>query len=224
MLVMALSSAVVWIWAMRRPASATANAAPPEDATPESPRPLSYVALGNSDVKGLFGNKATPGDSGWAALLKSYLPTDILFSTLGEGDRTMRETNVQTVPAVVRMNPDVVTLWNVVGDSTGGTPLTSYLTELRKALDHLTRETEAQVILLNLPDITLLMQGQSEEREAMVRGGIEQWNRVISEAASRYGRRVVTIDLYPISAQVLDPDTGNAALADAVWEELKARR
>ena len=218
-LVMALLSAVVWVWAVRKPPAAPAT--PSEDATPDAPRPLSYVAIGNANVNMLFDSKPAPVGSGWVARLLAFLPLDTHFFVAGEDHTTLRETNLEAIPAI-KANPDIITLWNVVGDSTGGTPLIAYLGELRKALDRLTRDTEAQVVLLNLPDLTLLMQDQTEERKALVRGGIDQWNRVIAEAALRYGRRVLLIDLYSVSAQVLDPVTGNTALAEMVWQGVQA--
>jgi hypothetical protein len=218
-LVMALLSALVWVWAVRKPLAAPAT--PAGDATSDAPRLLSYVAIGNANVNTLFGSKPAPVGSGWVAQLLAFLPPDTHFFVAGEDHTTLRETNLEVIPAI-KANPDIITLWNVVGDSTGGTPLIAYLAELRKALDRLTGDTDAQVVLLNLPDLTLLMQDQTEERKALVRGGIEQWNRVIAEAALRYGRRVLLIDLYPISAQVLDPVTGNTALAEMVWHEVQA--
>ncbi|MEO5951473.1 MAG: hypothetical protein ABIQ44_03305, partial [Chloroflexia bacterium] len=116
--------------------------------------------------------------------------------------------------------PTLITIWNIVGDSTGGTPLTSYLTELRQALDLLTEETEARIILLTLPDITHLIQNQTEERKTLIRGGIEQWNRVIAEAATHYGSRVRTINPYAETPNILNPTTGNAYLASLIRNQL----
>ncbi len=219
MLVMALLSAVVWAWAMRKspPVPATTS----EESPPEEPQPLHYVAIGNTNINTLFESKQGSSGEGWAERLHTLLPAGTLYSSLGANDRTLNEVNANAVPEAVKAKPDIVTLWQVVGDSTSGTSLSAYVSELKKALERLTRETEAQVVLLNLPDVTLLMDDQGEERRAMIRGGIEQWNRVIAEAASRYGRRVLLIDLYPISAQILVLSSGNGKLADAAWQELE---
>jgi hypothetical protein len=171
----------------------------------------------------LMGGNPDPDGRGWAAQLLERFPPGTLFTVVGSGPGTLREINTEAI-SPLEAQPDIITLWCVVSDSTKGTPLTDYLGELRKALDHLTRSTEAQVVLLNLPDITLLVKDQPEERKALVRGGIGQWNRVIAEAATRYGRRVLVVDLYPISAPILDAAGGNEALAEAVWGEISGAR
>lgn len=223
-LVMAFLCVIIWVWAVRRPPVSAAGATSTEEATLQVQRPLTFVAIGNADVNTLFGGKEGSTQSGWAGLLHRHMPDGALFSQLGEHDHTLSETIAKAIPEAARINPDIVTLWNVVGDSTGGTSLTSYLGELRKALDMLTRETEAQIVLLNMPDITLRLQNQAEERRALVRGGIQQWNRVIAEVASRYGRRVLIADLFPLSEQVLNPETGNGTLADTIWADLEASK
>ena len=222
-LLVSIASVVVWVWSMRKPPPAPAATTPSEEAPQETPRPLSYVAIGNSDVGMLLGGKPAADGRGWSTHLLGHFPPGTEFTLVGNGPGTLREINTDAI-STLQAKPDIVTLWSVVSDSTKGTPLIDYLGELRKALDHLTRNTEAQVVLLNLPDITLLMEDQPEDRKALVRGGIGQWNRVIAEATTRYGRRVLLVDLYPISAQVLDAGGGNGALAEAVWGEISSAK
>jgi hypothetical protein len=221
-LVVAGLSVVAWVWAVRRPVPAPEDQQGPEAAIPvEEPRSPAYVAIGNTDVNALFGNREPSAEDGWVTLLHRMLPKDTTLSVLGERTRMLSELNVEAIPATVQLKPTLVTLWNVVGDSTGGTSLTSYLGELRKALDILTGETDAQVVLLMLPDLTFLMQDQSEERKNLIRGGIEQWNRVIEEAATHYGSRVLTVNLYHKTPEVLDPVNGNTFLARTIQHELQ---
>jgi hypothetical protein len=219
-LVVAALSAVVWVWSVRKPPSPPALVA--EQAQEQTPRPFSYAAIGNTNIDLATGRAASPDDIGWAARLHTYLPSGTLFTTLGDPQLMLRDANATATPMAAAGKHDLVTLWTVVVDSTRGTPLTAYLGELRTALDLLTGEADTLVVMPNLPDLTLLMLDQSEEHRVLVRGGIEHWNRVIAEAVSRYGRRVLLIDLYSHSAHVLDPDAGNAALADAIWRELRS--
>ena len=106
------------------------------------------------------------------------------------------------------------------------------MNDLNAALEKLTKETHAQVVVLNMPDITVVMEGVPAAQRDLIRGGVEQWNRAISEAAARYGDRVHVVDLYPISEEVLNhpeyisPDnfhpssTGYRRLAEIVWDEI----
>ena len=124
-------------------------------------------------------------------------------------------------------------IWNVVNDATRGVTLTTYLNDLTAALDKLTNETQAQIVVLNMPDITVVMNGLPAEQKDLIRGGVEQWNRAIAETAARYGDRVRVVDLYPISEEVLNhpeyisPDnfhpssTGYRRLAEVVWDEIR---
>lgn len=212
-------SVVAWVWAVRRPA-VVPEAQDDVEPVLEEPVTPTYVAIGNTDVNSLFSGKEASAGEGWAHLLHQKLDAATAFHVLAGGARTLMEANADALPAVAALKPTLVTLWNVVGDSTGGTSLTSYLAELRKALDLLTSETEARIVLLMLPDITRLMQNQTEERKALIRGGIEQWNRVIAEAATRYGSRVMALNVYN-SPQVMEPGSGNEYLADLIYEQLQ---
>jgi len=219
---------LAWAWAVRRPA--TIEQAGPE-ATPTEPRPLTYAAIGASDVVGM--GASDPGSQSWVNVLHAYMPEGTRFVRLGRNGITLREANEVEVPEAVEAQPDIVTLWNSVNDATQGVPLPAYREELEKALTKLTDETAAHVVVLNLPDITVLMNGVPDEQRAPVRGGIAQWNKAIAEVAGRYGDRVTLVDLFPASEEVLDhpeyisPDNfhpstvGYRRLADLVWEAIQ---
>jgi hypothetical protein len=149
------------------------------------------------------------------------MPAGTEFVKLGEREHTLHETNEHSLPVAVRSHPTVLTLWQAAGDATGGTALTTYLQELRDALRLLVEETDATIFLLNLPDLSLLLENASEERKALVRGGVEQWNRVIAQVSMPHGNRVRLVDLYPSSLEVLDMKGGNAALANLVWRKME---
>jgi hypothetical protein len=216
----AVISVFVWVWAVRRPPQAPPQ---PEAVEPELQREPSapvYAALGLANVQSLFHADTETGDC-WPDLLHNMMPVDTEFVKLGERENTLHETNEHSLPVAVRSHPTVLTLWQAAGDATGGTALTTYLQELRDALRLLVEETDATIFLLNLPDLSLLLENASEERKALVRGGVEQWNRVIAQVSMPHGNRVRLVDLYPSSAEVLDMKGGNAALANLVWREME---
>ncbi|MEP6774089.1 MAG: hypothetical protein ABJA50_00720, partial [Chloroflexota bacterium] len=130
--------------------------------------------------------------------------------------------NAHSLAAAINAKPLTLTFWQVAGDATGGTPLPAYLKELRLALDRLVEETPATVFLLNLPDLSLILDDATEERKALVRGGVEQWNRVIAQVATPHGNRVRLVDLYQHSREILDLQSGNAALAGLVRQAVEA--
>lgn len=215
----AILSVFVWLWAMRRPPQ------PPPAPDESAPEPLQepaapvYVAVGLSNIRGIRGG-SQGGD--WPDLLHAIMPAGTDYIKLGADDRTIADTNAQALAAAISAKPVTLTFWQVVGDATGGTSLPAYLKELRIALGRLVEETPATVFLLNLPDLSLILDDATDERKALVRGGVEQWNRVIAEVATPHGNRVRLVGLYPHSSEILNLQTGNRALASLVWQAIKA--
>ena len=225
MVVVVFLSVFVWAWAVRRPT-------PVQNHQMER-LPITYAAIGASDVEGV--GASDPAGENWASLLHSRMPQGTRFMRLGRGGITLHEANALEVPQAVASKPDIVTIWNCVNDALGGVSLDRYTQDLNTALTRLTRETRAYVFLLNLPDISLIMQANAEQR-ALARGGVQQWNQAIDATAASYKDRVTVVDLYPASAEVLDhpeylsPDNfhpstaGYKRLADIVWEAIERER
>ena len=225
--VVIILSVFVWAWAVRRPV-------PAGDASEGGPapptRPITYAAIGASDVVGQGANN--PAGESWVNVLHEKLPQGSRLVRLGRGGITLREANSFELPQAIAAQPDLVTLWNCVNDATGGVPLDAYLEDLNEALSRLTRETRAQVLLLNLPDISIVTAADEEQRE-LVRGGVLQWNAAITTVAATFGERVHVVDLFPASAEVLEhpdylsPDhfhpstSGYRRLAQVVWDAME---
>src|SRR5438477_215368 len=124
---------------------------------------------------------ADPANENWASVVHAYMPEGTRFVRLGRGGITLREANALEVPQAVAARPDIVTLWCCVNDATSGVSLASYLEDLEIALTRLTRDTSATVVLLNLPDITVLTGNATDpEQRALDQGGVQQWNSAIA--------------------------------------------
>ncbi len=226
--VVALLSILVWVWAIRRPPQATSQTVQDE---PSEFSPLVYAVICSCDLLGLTPDE--PPERNWIDIIHKMMPEGTLLARLGGSGATLGDANWVDIPAAVKAKPDVITLWSVVNDATQGTSLVAYTKELVAALNSFVRGTRAQVVLLNLPDISLLAQAVSDEQRLLVRGGVEQWNRAISEVAARYGKRVRLVDLFPVSAEILDvssDDTGmpgdhvigGQRLAELIWAMLQS--
>ena len=215
-------SLMVWLWAMRKPVPGEKS----RNENEEERTPV-YVAVGAQIGLGL--DSGADVDRNWADLLKEKMPEGTRLVLLGRRGITLAELNKVEIPAAVKASPDIVTLWSVVSDATKGVELAAYIKELHHALTTLLKGTQAEVMLLNLPDISLLTQDVSDERRSLIRGGVAQWNKAIAEAVPRYGKRVRLIDLFPISDQLLGStkrdgeseaspaSERNHLLADTVW-------
>jgi hypothetical protein len=224
--VLAAFSIVVWLWAVRRPAPEPGDQAEAED------RPLVYVAMGAQFGLGL--DNDVDGGRNWVELLREKMPEGTRLITLGRRGVTLGELNKLEISAAVQARPDIITLWSVVSDATRKVALADYLRDLHMALTALCRGTRASILLLNLPDISIITPDMPDEQRALVRGGVAQWNRAIADAVRRYGRRVRVVDTFPSSEQLLEPADGsagqggtserNALLAELVWHTLERER
>ena len=181
-----------WAWAVRRPA--------PTAPTSAEPHPVTYAAIGASDVVGVGAND--PQNESWVNALHAKMPAGSKLVRLGRSGITLHEALAVEVPQAVAAQPDVITLWNCVNDATQGVLLASYVDDLKAALSRLTGGTKAHIYLLNMPDISLLSQGDAQQR-ALIQGGVAQWNAAIAATASAYPGRVTVVGLFPVSEEVL---------------------
>ncbi len=222
-----------WAWAVRRPVPLD-NASTQTAPTPTESPPLVYAAIGASDVVGVGADD--PVSQSWVNLVHHYMPEGTRFVRLARSGITLHQANEVELPLAVAAQPDVVTLWNCVNDALQGVSLPTYLQDLNVTLSRLVKETKARVVLLNMPDITILMNQADPAQRDLIRGGIVQWNKAMSETAAAYGDRVAIVDLFPISAEILahpeyiSPDhfhpstSGYRRLADVVWDAIKRDR
>lgn len=223
----------VWAWAVRRPVPAETTVETPEEAEQvQVQRPFVYAAIGASDVVGV--GAEDPASQSWVELLARYLPPDTRLVKLGRNGITLNDANKIEVPQAVAAQPDLVTIWNAVNDATRGIPLALYTRDLRTALDRLSQDTSAHILLLNVPDLSLLLPPAFQDRRELIRGGIKQWNDAMSRTAAEYGDRVTLVDLFPGSANVLTrpemvsadsfhpSSEGYRWLADHVWAIMQA--
>jgi len=219
---------VAWRWAVRRPV------VPPMNSQPDAPvRPFVYAAVGASDVVGV--GARNPDKESWVNVVSSYMPPGTRFVSLGRSGITLREANAIEVPKAIAVQPDLVTMWNCVNDAVHIMPLDGYTAELRRALSALTTKTPANVLVLNLPDLSLLLQYSSyAPQQDLVRAGVIRWNEAIEKTAAEFGSRVKVMDLFPISYEAQNhpeyisrdnfhPSTeGYRRLGELVWSDIVA--
>jgi lysophospholipase L1-like esterase len=219
----------VWRWAVRR--------SPGEAADPlaiQNTGGWRYAAIGASDVTGV--GAAKPERDNWASVLQGFMPPGTHLYRFARPGITLREANAREVFDAVRAAPDLVTLWNCVNDIGHRMPLPDYRRELEIALNRLTRETTALILLLNVPDLSIILPSVVPPTQRdLIRGGILQWNRTIEEVAGRYGTRVEVLDLFGVSGEMMAKrefvatdgfhlsTEGHHALAELAWEAIVER-
>ncbi len=221
----------VWRWAVRQPVPVEGVTGAEAVAGAGEPEPLSYAAIGASDVVGMGADD--PTSQSWVNVLHGMMPPGTHLTRLGRNGITLREALLVEVPRAVVARPDIVTMWNCVNDVGRGVALNDYLRDLGKALNVLTRQTEAAIFLLNVPDLSILLPlGPDAPQRLLVLGGVRQWNEGIAATAAKFGERVRVVDIFPVSAEVLErpdllssdgfhPSTlGYRRLAELVWQAM----
>jgi len=163
--------------------------------------PIRYAALGASDTVG-SGSRA-PARENWTARIRAALPEDTVYERFARGGITLAQAMTVEVPKAIAFRPTLVTMWLSVNDALGHVPLATYQKSLQATLERLTRETEAQVVLLNVPDLAALAPSHaSTQARTQLRETTSAWNAAIAAAARPYGQRVLVVDLVPASKQL----------------------
>jgi lysophospholipase L1-like esterase len=214
--------------------------APPPAATPTPaarfaalPVPFRYAALGASDT---VGQGAThPDTENWAAQLADKLPPGTTFRRFARSGMTLGEALDEQMPALIADQPDLITVWLVVNDGLHRVNPNVYRANLQTLLTRLTTETHATIVLLNAPDLSLVLPPQvASDTRAQAQALTQDWNGLIAQEAAAFPDRVLLVDLYgPSQAGTTHPDwvstdnfhpstAGYAALAGVVYQAMQA--
>jgi lysophospholipase L1-like esterase len=190
--------------------------------------PIRYAALGASDTVGM--GATHPDTENWAAQLAAKLPPGTDFRRFSRSGMTLGEGLREQVPALIAYQPDLITVWLVVNDGLHGVNPTVYKANLQTLLARLTSETHATIVLLNAPDISLVLPAQATPgTRANVQMLTQAWNRLIAQEAAAFPDRVLLVDVYSasqagathrdwVSTDHFHPSTaGYAALAEVVY-------
>jgi lysophospholipase L1-like esterase len=191
-------------------ASSRAQLSPREPTSTEASRasvslstPIRYAALGASDTVGV-GSRA-PSRENWTARLRAALPADTVYDRFARSGITLGDAADVEVPRVIAFRPTLVTMWLSVNDALRPVPLATYQKSLHATLERLTRETNAQVVLLNVPDLaTLAGSHATGEMRAKLREQVRAWNEAINATTRPFGTRVLVVDLLPASRELTE--------------------
>jgi acyl-CoA thioesterase I len=163
--------------------------------------PIRYAALGASDTVGV--GSRSPAQENWTARIRAALPENTVYERFARSGITLGQAVNIEVPQAIAFRPTLVTMWLSVNDALGRVPLPTYQKSLQATLERLTRETDAQVVLLNVPDLAALAASHAPPQEqARLRQLVRDWNAAIAAAARPYGERVLVVDLLPVSKQL----------------------
>lgn len=197
---------------------------------PATPRVERYVAIGASDTVGV--GAADPRTGSWPARVAARLPAGAEYTNLGVSGSLAAQALRDQVPPAVAREPTVVTLWLAVNDLNSGITAAEYERTLGGILDQLVPRTRATVFVGNVPDLRAVPVYRGVDQAALA-AQVAAYNSAISRAAARHRGRVVVVDLFEGSADLVSTatvaadgfhpsDAGYALIADRFVAALRA--
>lgn len=199
---------------------------------PSDPRtPLTYVALGDSTVYGLGASSPTRH---YVARLFDRLRDEYPAARLlnrGACMATAADVLAQQVPEAVLERPNLVTLSVGPNDLRRGFSPQDFARRVEVILERLHRETEATVVVNQLPDMAFCPRFSPAER-SLVSAMTRHYNHALQHVADGFGIELVDIGIADrpdherlrfFSDDGYHPsDEGYAAWAAAVWASVSA--
>lgn len=190
-----------------------------------------YVALGASDTQA--GGASGP-ERGYVALLLNRLAATggrwELYSR-GRGGAQVDDLLQRQLPEALSVAPDVVTLWAGGNDALKGGSPEGFEAALDTVLRRLRAETQAVVVIANLPRLEdqPFAERKSRAERQRLRERSQAFNAAIERTAARYGvplvdlrRGTLMYDPAHFGADGFHPnDAGYAAIAERFWAVLE---
>ncbi len=159
-----------------------------------------YAAMGASDALGVG---ATPLTNGYVFRIEDALeqcrPEGASLTNLGIPAATIREIEDVELPAAVDTEPNLVTLWTGANDIIDGEEVEDFESRLNEILTELQLETEAFIVIGNIPDLTRLPRFQQSPDPHVTAGRIAAFNQAISRQAESHNIPVADVAGLPLS-------------------------
>lgn len=181
--------------------SATATAAV------RAPGQTHYVAIGASDTVGI--GSLDPVNGSWPSRIAALLPPGSTYRNLGVSGSLTAQAQRDQLPVAIREQPTVVTIWLAVNDLNAQVPAGAYGTSLLAIFDALVQGTEARIFVGNVPDLRAVPIYRALD-PAVVLALVQSYNFQVATAAAKHPGRVVVVDLFAGSAELMTELTVSA--------------
>ena len=153
---------------------------------------VTYVAIGASDTFGT--GTDDPQTQSWPADLVSKLGPHARLINLGIPGIDIPDALNIELPVALDSHPNLITVWLATNDVVDKVPLATYARDLSTLLQRLhTADPHAEVLVANLPDLTLLPRFQQSNLTEL-KTEITSYNAVIATAVEQ--NHAVLVDLY----------------------------
>jgi lysophospholipase L1-like esterase len=159
-----------------------------------------YVAIGASDTVG-FG-AIDPATGSWPARVARLMPPGSAFVNLGVSGSIALQARTTQLPGAIAQRPTVVSIWLAVNDMNATIEPASFANDLGAIVDALVAGTEARIFVGNVPDVRTVPAYAEADKAALLRL-INAYNTVIAQIAAKHPGRVVAVDLFTGSAELV---------------------
>jgi acyl-CoA thioesterase I len=108
----------------------------------------------------------------------------------------------EQLPTAATDAPDLVTIWLAVNDLNASVPDKDYSVALRTIVDGLVKGTSARIFMGNVPDLRAVPAYAGVDPSLLI-GRVLAYNEVIRVIAAQNADRVVVVDLFTGSAELM---------------------
>jgi acyl-CoA thioesterase I len=166
-----------------------------------------YVAIGASDTVGVGASDPTKGS--WPARIAALLPSGTTYVNLGVSGSLAAQAQREQLPGAIAQRPTVVSVWLAVNDLNATIAPASYQDALGAIVNGLVQGTSATVFVGNVPDLRGVPVYASVDKTRLL-AGITAYNDAIARVAAGSGARVVVVDLFTGSSDLVSTATVSA--------------
>jgi acyl-CoA thioesterase-1 len=159
-----------------------------------------YVAIGASDTVGV--GAIDPATGSWPARVARLMPPGSAFVNLGVSGSIALQARTAQLPGAIAQRPTVVSIWLAVNDMNTTIEPASFANDLGAIVDALVAGTDAKIFVGNVPDVRTVPAYAEADKAALLRL-INAYNTVIAQIAAKHPGRVVAVDLFTGSAELV---------------------
>jgi lysophospholipase L1-like esterase len=170
----------------------------------EKPIEYIYLAFGASDATGVG---AVPLTDGYVYLIARELDRQmhgVFLVNLGvPGARIDLIKDQASVAKALGTKADAVTLWTGANDLVNGDDPKSFQEQLRGLLRMVMQDLSRTLVVVNLPDLTMLSRFRTSPSPSVTPARIEAFNRAIAEETRSAGAALVDLHESPIRDELV---------------------
>jgi acyl-CoA thioesterase I len=168
---------------------------------------IHYVAIGASDTVGV--GSLDPATGSWPSRLAALLPPGSTYRNLGVSGSLTAQAQREQLPAAIREQPTIVTVWLAVNDINAGVPPKDHAAALDAIVGALVQGTGARVFVGTIPDLRAVPAYASMD-PLVVLATVQTFNAGIVSLGAKYPGRVRIVDLNSGSAELMSSVTVSA--------------